>query len=105
MSSQTLKDVSAPAKYPSLECRVWERFPCGLQTTCQPIAARGQDELSWSAHIRDLSVGGVGVVLKRRFERGAALATGALIAPGADRIKSAKITKPPSLADSSNLAC
>ena len=74
MSTQTLTGAIAPPKYPTVECRAWERFPCGLQTTCQPIAARGDHELSWSAHIRDLSQGGVGVVLKRRFERGAGLA-------------------------------
>lgn len=74
MSTQALQGVSAPAKYPMVECRVWERFPCGLETTCQPIAARGNEEPFWTAQIRDLSVGGVGVVLNRRFERGAGLA-------------------------------
>jgi hypothetical protein len=44
-----------------------------METSCQPIAARGED-LSWPAQLRDLSVGGMGVVLRRRFERGAGLA-------------------------------
>jgi hypothetical protein len=74
MSSQTLQGTPASADFPYVECRVWERFPCGLQTTCQPLAARGDNEISWPAQIRDLSQGGVGVVLTRRYEPGAALA-------------------------------
>jgi len=37
------------------ENRSWERFPCGLTTTCQPVAARGGSEFAWPAQIRDLS--------------------------------------------------
>jgi len=74
MSKLTLSEVSTPGQYAFGECRVWERFPCGLHTLCQPIAGRGDMEMSWSAQIRDLSEGGVGVVLRRRFEPGAGLA-------------------------------
>ncbi len=74
MSLQTLPEASSSAQYPSVECRVWERYPCGLQATCQPIAARADNDLSWPAQIRDLSVGGMGLVLRRRFERGVGLA-------------------------------
>ena len=74
MSTLTLSEVSTPGQYPFGECRVWERFPCGLHTICQPVAGRGDMEMSWSAQIRDLSEGGVGVVLRRRFERGVGLA-------------------------------
>jgi hypothetical protein len=55
-------------------CRVYERHDCNLATTCQPIAARSDRDLVWSATIRDISEGGVGLVLGRRFERGTGLA-------------------------------
>jgi hypothetical protein len=38
------------------------------------VAARGDHELHWPGTIRDLSTGGLGLVLKRRFEPGAGLA-------------------------------
>lgn len=54
-----------------IERRAWVRFPCGMETSCQPLAsAVGQQ---WSGHVRDLSAGGVGVVLNRRFELGTLL--------------------------------
>lgn len=56
------------------ENRAWERFPCGLSTTCQPVAARGGNEFAWPAQIRDLSQGGMGIILNRRFEPGTGLA-------------------------------
>src|SRR5262245_47309723 len=56
------------------ENRSWERFPCGLTTTCQPVAARGGSEFAWPAQIRDLSQGGLGIILNRRFEPGTGLA-------------------------------
>jgi hypothetical protein len=56
------------------ELRVWERYPLGVDTCCQPVAARGDQDLSWPACIRDVSGGGLGLVLGRRFERGAGLA-------------------------------
>lgn len=63
-----------PSEYSGVELRVWERHRCGLSTTCQPIAARGSNELAWAAKVRDLSVGGMGLVLSRRFEPGTGLA-------------------------------
>jgi len=56
------------------ENRSWERFPCGLTTTCQPVAARGGSEFAWPAQIRDLSQAGMGILLNRRFEPGTGLA-------------------------------
>jgi PilZ domain len=55
-------------------CRVYERHACDLPAACQPIAARSDGDILWSATIRDVSEGGVGLVLGRRFERGAGLA-------------------------------
>jgi hypothetical protein len=55
------------------ECRVHERYPCELPTTCQPPSFLGNEEIKWEGKLRDISVGGVGVVLARRFEPGAVL--------------------------------
>jgi len=66
---------TAPAPAPrGAECRVYERLVCELQTTIQPIAARSDRDIVWPGMIRDVSEGGVGLVLGRRFERGAGLA-------------------------------
>jgi len=43
-------------------------------TNCQPPTLWGGKDLKWGAQIRDISVGGVSLVLRRRFERGAGLA-------------------------------
>ncbi len=64
-----------------VECHVRECHPCGLQTSCQPIAARGDKDVQWPAIIRDISLSGLGIVLGRRFERGAGLA---IEVPGTD---------------------
>jgi hypothetical protein len=58
----------------NVECRIYERYPSDLDTSCQPIAARQDNDLTWPAKIRDISVGGIGLILRRRFERGAGLA-------------------------------
>ncbi len=58
----------------NVECRVYQRFACGLATACQPIAARGDNDMSWQGEILNISLGGVGLLLRRRFERGAGLA-------------------------------
>jgi hypothetical protein len=58
----------------SAEGRVWLRHQCELTTTCQPVAARGPDDPQWDARIRDISAGGIGLVVIRRFERGVSLA-------------------------------
>jgi hypothetical protein len=57
-----------------VECRVWQRHACGLEASCQPIAARNDRDVHWQATLRDLSVKGVGLVVNRRFEKGAGLA-------------------------------
>jgi hypothetical protein len=68
-------------KRTDLDCRVWERYPCELPTACQPVASRNDKDVVWSGTLRDISVGGVGVVLKRRFEPGMGLA---IELPGAE---------------------
>src|SRR5260370_33219480 len=75
MSAATVASAppaGAPPRF--VECRVYEREACELQTSCQPLAARSSQDIRWRAAIRDISEGGVGLVLVRRFERGTVLA-------------------------------
>jgi hypothetical protein len=62
------------AGWSGIELRVSERHPCELPASCQPLAGRGDSEIQWSAVIRDVSLGGIGLILGRRFERGVGLA-------------------------------
>jgi hypothetical protein len=55
------------------ECRVWQRHSCELPGACQPLAERTAKEVSWQGQVRNISRGGVGLILKRRFEPGTAL--------------------------------
>ncbi|MBY0523266.1 MAG: PilZ domain-containing protein [Gemmataceae bacterium] len=59
------------------ERRASVRYPCDPESfsadnTCRPLTARRKDE-SWTATVRDLSTGGVGIVVNRRFEPGTLL--------------------------------
>jgi hypothetical protein len=75
MSAPTIAwDTRANKQPQGRECRVYERHGCELPTTCQPIAARSDQDIQWQATIRNVSEGGLAVVLGRRFERGAGLA-------------------------------
>jgi hypothetical protein len=74
MSSQSSVLDAPKSMSLSAEFRVWERHTCGIETACQPIAARGDNAVSWPGEIHDVSVAGLGLVLGRRFERGAGLA-------------------------------
>jgi hypothetical protein len=56
-----------------VNCRVYERFPCDLPTACQPVATRNDKDHVWAATMRDISAGGVGLILPRRFEPGMGL--------------------------------
>jgi len=58
----------------AVECRVYQRHACELPTSCQPASVQEMREKSWSATICDISQGGVGLFLERRYEKGSALA-------------------------------
>lgn len=75
MPVPTLSAVGSPAQTPArIDCRVRPRHACDLEASCQPVAARGDQDLQWPGTIRDISTVGVGLVLKRRFEPGSGLA-------------------------------
>jgi serine/threonine protein kinase len=62
---------------PPRERRAAVRYPCDLDTDCEhkiSIHADGEDQNSWEATVRDLSVRGIGLILARRFEPGTVLA-------------------------------
>ncbi len=54
------------------ERRAWVRHACQLEAQCQPLSAR-QGEARWEATVRDVSAGGIGLVLGRSFQPGAVL--------------------------------
>src|SRR5206468_6660093 len=57
---------------PGGERRAAIRYPCDLESSCQPIG-REQRADSWPARVGDLSAAGIGLILPRRFEAGTLL--------------------------------
>jgi hypothetical protein len=55
------------------ERRAWVRYPTDLESLCQPRPAQPGEDCWWPAKVRDLSCGGVGLVLRHRFDRGTML--------------------------------
>ncbi len=71
-----MSDPSSPKKPSGAEKRAAVRYPCDTDSfsqdnSCRPISAHRND--TWSATVRDLSTGGVGIVVNRRFEPGTLL--------------------------------
>jgi hypothetical protein len=62
-----------PAEGTGIECRVYERHHCELSAPCQP-AGEGTNGARWPATILDISLNGVSLLLRRRFEPQANLA-------------------------------
>lgn len=65
------------AKKAGAERRAAVRYPCdpesfGADNSCRPITVARKSE-SWAAVVRDVSTGGVGIVVNRRFEPGTLL--------------------------------
>ena len=56
------------------EARASERFPCDVPASCRPPSDWRRGGMSWPAYLRNISNGGMRLVLARRFEPGAALA-------------------------------
>jgi hypothetical protein len=76
MSEQSLLFPNEVArKHHARERRVWARFPSKIGSTCQPIAAEtaAEPEMGWAGEIIDISRGGFGLALERRFEPGTPL--------------------------------
>ena len=54
------------------ERRVWIRYPGNLDTYCQPSSLESAQhaEETWPATVWDVSLGGMGLLVERRFEPG-----------------------------------
>jgi hypothetical protein len=57
-----------------VENRAYQRLPCELHGFCTPASDLGSEEARWAIIARDISPGGVRLVLPRRFQPGAGLA-------------------------------
>jgi hypothetical protein len=60
---------------PEKERRAWVRMSRDDKVSCQPMPAPPADdsETAWLGTVRDVSPGGIAVILNRRFERGTIL--------------------------------
>jgi hypothetical protein len=56
-----------------IERRAWIRYPTDRDTFCRPGTGRKDRDLWWQAEVRNLSAGGIGLVLNRRFTPGTIL--------------------------------
>jgi PilZ domain len=58
------------AKNRATDRRAWIRMPKDQQVTCQPMADPGTEEpqTGWMGTVRDISAGGITVILNRHFE-------------------------------------
>jgi hypothetical protein len=68
--------MAEPAQSSGAERRASVRYPCdpesfGSENSCRPILTRKNE--AWAAAVRDLSTGGVGLAVNRRFEPGTLL--------------------------------
>lgn len=57
--------ASAP-RHSALDRRAWVRFTCDLEVACAPTEE--DPEILWPARVVNVSQGGVGLLLSRRFE-------------------------------------
>lgn len=76
MSEQSLLFPNEVARKPSTrERRVWARYSAQIDGTCQPVAAEtaSEPEMGWPGEIINISCGGIGLCLERRFQPGTPL--------------------------------
>ncbi len=59
----------------SFQRRAWARVPNDQLVSCQPMTASTKDEsdTAWLGRVRDVSRGGIALILDHRFEPGTAL--------------------------------
>jgi hypothetical protein len=71
MAEQAIPFHAEPAKKQlRTERRAWVRFLSDQEVCCQPLAS---SEIGWPGQVRDVSLGGIALILSRRFEPGTAL--------------------------------
>jgi PilZ domain len=67
MGEHEIPDVETPVR----ERRAWVRVPSDRYVTYRPMA--GADSTSWLGRIRDISQGGIALLLRHTFEPGTGL--------------------------------
>jgi hypothetical protein len=63
--------AGSPPLDSAIDRRLWVRHPCKFEISCEPVAV--ETDMVWSAMVRDISAGGIGLALGRPFEPGTAL--------------------------------
>jgi hypothetical protein len=71
MSERPVPSSPNPSQSGGIERRASTRYPCNLVTSCQLIAAVEGD--AWPIRVRNISVGGVSLVISRPVEPGTLL--------------------------------
>jgi hypothetical protein len=75
MFGQTNPFQMEPESEAADDRRFWTRYPGNMETFCQPMSAdtAARPELCWPATVWDVSIGGIGLLIDRRFEPGTPL--------------------------------
>src|SRR5262249_59360585 len=72
VSKRKVQAETVPSTATQTERRAWVRYPCNCDSACHPLA--GAPGMQWLGKICNLSQGGVGLSVTRRFEVGTVLA-------------------------------
>lgn len=75
MPEHTIPSQSEHPVTPRTERRAWVRFPSKQEISCEPLGANAL----WLGRVRDVSRGGMAVVLPRRFDPGTTLSVELLL--------------------------
>ncbi len=65
--------LGRPAPPAEEERRLWGRFPCDVETTCRAASGPAAGSAAMPARVRNISRGGIALVLGRAFEPGTLL--------------------------------
>ncbi len=71
MTDPNLPELNEASSAAASDRRAWVRFVCDLEASCQPAGT--MKDAGWPAKVRDVSAGGVGLLLKHRFKPGTTL--------------------------------
>ena len=89
MPASSPTDSAADQSASECDHRVWLRFPSRQMTYCQPAAS--DDELCWSARVRDVSRSGLRLLAHHKFEQGTVLKIGSAIEGAGISLVSARV--------------
>jgi hypothetical protein len=71
MSSAPYREPQEINEAPAIERRAWVRYASNLETSCQDSGVLRN--AGWPGKVLDISLGGVGLILRHRFPPGAPL--------------------------------